>query len=101
MAQLYQLLNGSFMVIHGGAKGADDAAWFAAKKLGIHAQVERPDWGLYGRRAGALRNLSMLEKKPALVVALWDGHSKGTKHTIDNAVNRFRIPTVIIPIQGN
>lgn len=95
MAHLHRRFNGRFHVIQGGAKGADDQAWLAAKKLNVPVTTERPDWGKFGRRAGIMRNVRMLETPPQFVVALWDGMSRGTYHTIDNAINVYRIPTIV------
>lgn len=96
MVHLSGLFKGRFHVIQGGAFGADNQAWFAAKKLNVPVETMRPDWERFGKRAGFLRNAAMLEKGPQYVVALWDGKSRGTAHTIDLAVNRYRIPTVIV-----
>jgi hypothetical protein len=96
MTQLYEQFKGRFSVIQGGAKGGDDAAWLAAKKLGVHVITEKPDWKQFGKRAGLFRNIKMLERSPQYVVALWDGASRGTFHTIERAVNLYRIPTMIV-----
>ncbi len=37
----------------------------------------------------------MLESKPDLVLAFWDGQSRGTKHTITEA-RRRNIPVVLV-----
>lgn len=96
MEHLFNLFGGRFHVIQGGAKGADDQAWLAAKKLNVHVTTEKADWQKDGRRAGIFRNIRMLEKKPQYVVALWDGMSRGAFHTIERAVNLYRIPTMIV-----
>jgi hypothetical protein len=96
MQQLFDLFRGRFHVIQGGASGADDKAWLAAKKLGIPVKTENVDWRRFGKRAGVLRNVAMLDKQPQYVVALWDGQSKGTLHTIEQAINIYRIPTMIV-----
>lgn len=98
MARLYRLFQGRFWVMQGGAAGGDNAAWFAAKKLNVFVATETPNWKKYGRRAGLFRNLKMLEKPPQYVVALWDGRSRGTLHTIENAVSCYRIPTMVITV---
>jgi hypothetical protein len=46
------------------------------------------DWKTHGRSAGPKRNLMMLDMKPDLVLAFWDGKSPGTKHLIENARKR-------------
>ena len=82
--------------MQGGANGADEQAWLAAKELNVFALTKKPDWAKYGKRAGVFRNIQMLEMKPQYVIALWDSQSRGTLHTIENAVNRYRIPVWIV-----
>ncbi len=41
-----------------------------------------------GRRAGPERNIRMLDSTPDLVLAFWDGQSRGTRHTISEARRR-------------
>lgn len=96
MQRLFILFKGRFHVLQGGAFGADNRAWFAAKKLNVAVDTLRADWSKYGKRAGYFRNIQMLERKPQYVIALWDGVSRGTLHTIERAVNLYRIPTLII-----
>ncbi len=77
---------GATSVAHGGARGADTLAGLAAQELGIPCRVYPADWNKHGRAAGIIRNTEMLEQeKPDLVVAFWDGTSRGTKHMIDAA----------------
>ena len=45
------------------------------------------DWNRFGRSAGFKRNLEMLAEGDN-VLAFWDGHSRGTRHTIDNALEK-------------
>jgi hypothetical protein len=75
-------------IISGGARGADRVAEVWAKSNSVPITVFTPDWEKNGRRAGVLRNNQMLDTNPDLVLAFWDGLSKGTKHTIDEARRR-------------
>jgi hypothetical protein len=75
-------------IISGGARGADRVAEVWAKTNSVPITVFTPNWEKYGRRAGILRNNQMLDTNPDLVLAFWDGQSKGTKHTIDEAHRR-------------
>jgi hypothetical protein len=81
-ADLFEL--GPFeVVIHGGARGADRISGEVARNLGIPVKVYKADWRRYGKRAGSIRNLEMLDKgKPDLVIAYWDGESPGTRDMI-------------------
>jgi SLOG family YspA-like protein len=82
-------------IIHGGANGADSIAGEVATGLGFEVEVMKAEWDKYGRRAGYLRNIAMLDRDPAAVIAFWDGQSKGTAHTIREAEKRG-IPVVIV-----
>lgn len=86
-------------IIHGGAQGVDRiaAAWALVRARG--ATLYPADWETYGKRAGVIRNIEMLESRPVpdLVLAFWDGSSRGTMHTIAEAQARG-IKTEVIPI---
>lgn len=87
--------NKTTKIIHGGAKGADCAAGIIADDLGMSVEVFLADWKTYGKSAGIKRNIRMLDERPDMVLAFWDGESRGTKHTIVEALKRG-IPTRII-----
>lgn len=72
-------------IVSGGAKGADTYAELYAKKFGLHTEIEKPNWNLYGKSAGAIRNKAIVESSD-MILAFWDGESKGTKITIDMAI---------------
>jgi hypothetical protein len=76
------------IVIHGAARGADTMAGQIADSLGYEVHEYPADWRGKGKRAGILRNLEMLDQKPALVVAFQRNGSTGTQHTIDEARKR-------------
>lgn len=69
-------------IIHGGAHGVDRMAGKWAFNRGYPVVVYEPDWDGLGRRAGYVRNAEMVADCDAAIV-LWDGSSRGTKHTID------------------
>lgn len=83
-------------VISGGAKGADAYAEEYAKYEGVDIEVYKPDWDKHGNSAGYLRNAILVEKAD-MVIAYWDGESKGTAHSIELAI-RQRKPLAIIRI---
>lgn len=68
-------------IISGGAKGADTLGERYAKMRNYHLMVVKPDWDKYGKRAGYLRNETMLHFADA-VVCFWNGVSKGTAHMV-------------------
>jgi hypothetical protein len=76
------------IVIHGDANGADRMAAAAAARHGHTLRPMPADWEREGNRAGILRNLRMLDERPELVIAWWDGQSRGTAHTITEAKKR-------------
>jgi hypothetical protein len=91
--RLGELPDGS-IVIHGGAKGADQLAGQAATLRGLHSAVVYPMWERYGRSAGHIRNAAMLDLEPDVVIAFSLG-TNGTQGTIDEA-RRRGIPVEVI-----
>lgn len=83
------------VLIHGGAKGADSVAGEYALGLGFLVRVFPAEWDRYGKTAGRVRNIKMLEEKPDLVLAFQIDGSPGTQHTIDEARKRG-IPVEVI-----
>lgn len=84
-------------VIHGGATGADSAAGGIATGLGYGTRCYFPDWKKHGKKAGILRNQQMLDDgKPDLVIAFWDGASRGT----DDMIKRARKAGVQVEVIG-
>lgn len=71
--------------ISGGAKGADSFAETYARSCKIPIEVIKPDWNKHGRSAGMIRNGEII-KAADIVLAFWDGHSRGTKNSIDRAL---------------
>jgi hypothetical protein len=71
-------------VISGGAMGVDSIAEKWAKDKGIRTLIFLPDYKRFGRGAPLKRNVTIVENAD-IVVAFWDGKSRGTKYTIDMA----------------
>ena len=79
---------GEVEIVSGHAKGADALAEEYAEQHGLKLSVFRADWKRYGKAAGPRRNQQMLEyamEKEPVVVAFWDGRSRGTRNMIDQA----------------
>lgn len=70
-------------IVSGGAKGADRSAREYAAANGLKLTEFLPDYSRYGRGAPLRRNISIIEYAD-LVLAFWDGSSRGTKHVIEN-----------------
>lgn len=73
-------------IIHGGAMGADLAAGIWAIQHRIEEIVFKPDWTKHGKAAGPIRNQQMLTANPDMVLAFWNGTSKGTADMIGRAI---------------
>lgn len=73
-------------IVSGGAQGADALAERYANDKDLLLTVINANWDKYGKSAGYKRNLEIVERSE-IIIAFWDGVSKGTKHTIDIASN--------------
>ena len=84
-------------VVHGGAPGIDKAAGWWAEKHKLPVKIFKADWsninvpnavvkingfGQYNAKAGIDRNEKMGTYSDVLV-AIWDGKSRGTYHMIE------------------
>lgn len=69
-------------VVSGGARGIDTCAARWAKLHGKKLTVMLADWEEHGLKAGYMRNKTMVDYADA-TICIWDGKSKGTKHTIN------------------
>jgi len=77
-------------IISGGAKGADSLAEKYAKENKIDIIIHRANWSTYGRLAGPIRN-KLIVNDCEVLMAFWDGKSKGTKNSIDLAKKSNKI----------
>ena len=87
------LSEGVTEIVSGGARGVDTCARNYALSHGLKLTEFLPEYGKYGRGAPLRRNLAIIEYAD-LVLAFWDGKSKGTKFVIDNCKKR-NIPVVV------
>ncbi len=71
-------------IISGGARGIDTLAEEWANKNGISKTIIKPEYERYKRGAPLKRNEKIVELAD-VIIALWDGKSRGTKFTIDYA----------------
>lgn len=76
-------------IICGGCRGADALGERYAKENGIPIVYFPADWDKHGRAAGPIRNREMAEyagnDAHGVLVAFWDGHSRGTMNMITTA----------------
>lgn len=69
-------------IISGGTKGVDACAREYANANGIKLTEILPEYEKCKRNAPLIRNISIIESSD-LVLAFWDGSSRGTKFVID------------------
>lgn len=69
-------------IVSGGARGADRLGEKFAKEHGIQLIVHPAEWDKYGKRAGFIRNVYIIDDCDSCV-CFWDGESHGTKHDIE------------------
>jgi len=81
-------------VISGGAKGADSLGEWFAKINRMPVTIFKPEWDKYGKAAGFIRNQTIVDNCD-MVLAFWDGKSRGTADTIEKA-KRAKKPTFIV-----
>lgn len=69
-------------IISGGAKGIDACAKEYANTNNIKLTEILPEYEKFKRNAPLIRNIAIIENAD-LVLAFWDGKSRGTKFVID------------------
>lgn len=71
-------------IISGGAKGIDTCARNYAKSHGIKLTEILPEYEKFGRAAPLKRNDQIIEYAD-LILAFWDGKSRGTRYVIEES----------------
>lgn len=74
--------------VSGAAWGVDKLGErYAAKELGLKPHRFFPDYHSYGRMAPIIRNQEMVDYvgEDGALIAIWDGHSRGTRDIIERA----------------
>lgn len=82
-------------IISSGATGIDTLAEQYADAHRLSKTIIRPKYHLYGKAAPLKRNEEMVMLADRILV-IWDGKSKGTKHTIDYAKKHNKDVYVVI-----
>lgn len=83
-------------IVSGGAKGVDTSAREYALTNDIRLTEFLPEYEKYGRKAPLKRNLQIIDYAD-IVLAFWDGSSRGTKFVIDQCKMRGKHLTVFLP----
>ena len=81
---LDEYLGKVWVVVSGGAKGADSLGEKWANENNIKTCIYKPDWDTYGKGAGMIRNKDIVEDSD-IIIAFWDSLSRGTEHSINLA----------------
>lgn len=71
-------------IISGGAVGIDTCAKQYANEHNIKYTEFKPEYNKYGHAAPIIRNKLIVDAAD-IIIAFWDGKSRGTKYTIDYA----------------
>lgn len=75
---------GTTELVSGGARGVDRCAEAYAAEKGLPITVFRPDYARYRRGAPLKRNKQIADYAD-LILAFWDGESRGTLQTVEYA----------------
>ncbi len=76
------LPEGTTEIVSGGARGVDTCAREYAVSHGVKFTEFLPEYERYGRGAPLKRNITIIQNSE-IVLAFWDGSSRGTKFVID------------------
>ena len=72
------------LLVSGGADGADSLGEQYAIENNIETKIFLPDWDKHKMAAGMIRNTDIVNESD-VVVAFWDGTSRGTLDSINKA----------------
>lgn len=81
-------------IVSGGARGVDTKAKEYAYEKGLKYVEFSPEYSKYGRFAPLKRNQDIVNYSD-LILAFWDGKSKGTKFVIDYCKKINKTCTII------
>ena len=83
-------------IVSGGARGVDTSAAVWARAHNIPLTEFLPDYDHYGRCAPLIRNLAIVDYSD-MVLAFWDGTSRGTAFVIQKCRERGVPITILYP----
>lgn len=84
-----EVLGSRLVIVSGGAAGADSLGERFAKEHNLEIERFPADWKKYGKAAGPIRNEQMAQVAD-MVIAFWDGKSKGTENMLRMA-NKYGV----------
>ncbi len=85
-------------IVSGGARGVDRSAAAYARANGLKLTEFLPQYALYGHSAPLRRNIQIIEYAD-IVLAFWDGRSRGTCFVIDQCKKRGK-PVRVFRLSG-
>lgn len=90
------------VIVFGDAEGVDTAAYLLAKEGRFGYLKVAPPWAAEGDTAALRRNEWIIDLLPAdsEVLAVWDGHSKGTRHQVRCAESAGHRVALLRPLAG-
>lgn len=83
-----------WLLVSGGAKGADSLGEKWANENHIKTLIHRPDWDRYGKSAGFVRNELIVDDSD-LIISFWDGLSRGSENSINLAKKKGKEVIII------
>ena len=81
-------------IVSGGAIGVDTIAEQYAERWKLKTDIYKPDYETYNKAAPIIRNTDIVDNSD-LIIAFWNGSSKGTLDTIIKAA-RYGKRTIIV-----
>lgn len=82
-------------IVSGVANGPDKIGIEYARENNIPYEEFLPDWEQYGKSAGFIRNQTIIDNAD-IILAIWDGTSKGTLDSINKAFKHKDLKIVIV-----
>jgi hypothetical protein len=99
-----EIIGDNIEVVVGGARGADTLGEKYAISKGYNLKKFVPNWNVYGKSAGYLRNEEMAKyaslSDNGILIIFWDGTSRGSSHMISLA-NKYKLKVRVIRYLDN
>ena len=81
LIEIEKIKKEDLIIVSGGARGVDSLAEAWADRESIEKLIFPADWKGKGKGAGYIRNVDIIENSN-LVLAIWNGESRGTLHSL-------------------
>ncbi len=76
---------GTTAIVSGGARGVDSIAEAYAKRNKLEFIVFKPEYDKYPGKIAPLKRNDQIVEACDMLIAIWDGESKGTMYTVNKA----------------